>query len=301
MCNAHNHPPGCTCGWGGEGHAGRSYGTSYGWQDSWEPRYASFNRHTGSFDTFATFVNPSARCPVCREPVFFYQSPDGGRVFFDALGPPWPKHPCTDKVPSSHISWYRPLSFEEWPSAGAATPASAARAEDCPWFQAGWVPLIAEQREVTDTWSQLEGVSLLSATPVRYFAPTADLGLAGAPKFIARRGEDYWLSTVQLFVQGHVVPVQTRLYLELPWQTAWAFDPELAELMDRFMGRESWPHEPFVIPVLDASGTQRWVSQPIHLYKELRAMIATDPERLSADLRQYLRHCLRAILTRFAR
>jgi hypothetical protein len=28
--------------------------------------------------------------------VFFYQSPYGGRVFFDELGPPWPKHPCTD-------------------------------------------------------------------------------------------------------------------------------------------------------------------------------------------------------------
>tara|TARA_Y100001934_G_C11848619_1_gene538526 strand:+ start:390 stop:614 length:225 start_codon:yes stop_codon:yes gene_type:complete len=22
MCNAWNHPPGCTCGWGGEGHLG---------------------------------------------------------------------------------------------------------------------------------------------------------------------------------------------------------------------------------------------------------------------------------------
>ena len=25
-----------------------------------------------------------------------YQSPNGGRVFFDDLGWPWPKHPCTD-------------------------------------------------------------------------------------------------------------------------------------------------------------------------------------------------------------
>jgi hypothetical protein len=30
--------------------------------------------------------------------VFFYQSPYGGRVFFDELGPPWPKHPCTDNT-----------------------------------------------------------------------------------------------------------------------------------------------------------------------------------------------------------
>src|SRR5688572_18159931 len=45
------------------------------------------------FITFASFVNPNARCPVCDAPVFFYQSPYGGRVFFDELGPPWPKHP----------------------------------------------------------------------------------------------------------------------------------------------------------------------------------------------------------------
>lgn len=43
-----------------------------------------------------SYVNPNAYCPACGATVFFYQSPHGGRVFFDALGPPWPKHPCTD-------------------------------------------------------------------------------------------------------------------------------------------------------------------------------------------------------------
>ena len=28
--------------------------------------------------------------------MFYYQSRYGGRVFFDDLGWPWPKHPCTD-------------------------------------------------------------------------------------------------------------------------------------------------------------------------------------------------------------
>ena len=44
----------------------------------------------------ASYVNPNANCPVCGEVVFFYKSPTGGRVFFDALGWPWQKHPCTD-------------------------------------------------------------------------------------------------------------------------------------------------------------------------------------------------------------
>jgi hypothetical protein len=42
------------------------------------------------------FVNPNARCPECGAAVFFYANQHGSRVFFDDLGPPWPKHPCTD-------------------------------------------------------------------------------------------------------------------------------------------------------------------------------------------------------------
>ena len=44
--------------------------------------------------TYQSFVNPNAHCPQCHAPVFFYQSPYGGRVYFDELGPPWPKHQC---------------------------------------------------------------------------------------------------------------------------------------------------------------------------------------------------------------
>lgn len=48
-----------------------------------------------------TYTIPNARCPVCGDSVFFYQSPFGGRVFFDELGPPWPKHGCTDSQAAS--------------------------------------------------------------------------------------------------------------------------------------------------------------------------------------------------------
>lgn len=88
MCNAWNHPPGCTCGWGGEGHLGRAAGkTASGILQSW---FLGFTDR-------ASYCNPNATCPVCAAPVYFYQSPDGGRVFFDDLGPPWPKHPCTNR------------------------------------------------------------------------------------------------------------------------------------------------------------------------------------------------------------
>jgi len=48
------------------------------------------------FASRQSYVNPNAHCPVCNEQVYFYQSPHGGRVYFDDLGWPWPKHGCTD-------------------------------------------------------------------------------------------------------------------------------------------------------------------------------------------------------------
>lgn len=56
-------------------------------------RYPEF-RKTKS--VAACFVNRNATCPVCGIKVFYYQNEYGSRVFFDDLGPPWPKHPCTD-------------------------------------------------------------------------------------------------------------------------------------------------------------------------------------------------------------
>jgi hypothetical protein len=57
---------------------------------------SSPHRSSKPFGTVTSYVNPNAHCPVCGKKVFFYQSPFGGRVFFDDLGWPWPKHPCTD-------------------------------------------------------------------------------------------------------------------------------------------------------------------------------------------------------------
>ncbi len=44
----------------------------------------------------SAYVIPNAVCPECGADVFFYQNIHGSRVFFDELGPPWPKHPCMD-------------------------------------------------------------------------------------------------------------------------------------------------------------------------------------------------------------
>ena len=36
------------------------------------------------------------KCPECGDPVFFHRNECGGAVWFDALGWPWPKHPCME-------------------------------------------------------------------------------------------------------------------------------------------------------------------------------------------------------------
>lgn len=109
-CNGNNHRPGCSCGWGGVFH-GLGLGGRY-----WS-RTDSYN-------------NPNARCPRCSALVYFYKSPDGGSVYFDDLGPPWPKHPCMDAGNESPPT--------RRPRQNFATPL---------WAVNGWHPLQCESVE----------------------------------------------------------------------------------------------------------------------------------------------------------
>lgn len=40
------------------------------------------------------FTIPNYTCKTCGGTVFYYEHPNGAKVLFDQLGPPWPKHPC---------------------------------------------------------------------------------------------------------------------------------------------------------------------------------------------------------------
>jgi hypothetical protein len=128
MCNAHNHSPGCTCGFGGDGHLGFYSGYGFPYELNSESYKQIKERISLSLleinkGTFTSYVNPNATCPVCGELVYFYQSPNGGRVFFDDLGPPWPKHPCTDNGLLPEKNHREPIS------------------NDPSWLKHGWLPL----------------------------------------------------------------------------------------------------------------------------------------------------------------
>lgn len=86
-----------------EGHYRRGpYGNHHWVEGHWVERYGG-----GSYGIETSYrewdlaregkgVDPNARCPICGALVYFYWNEVGSRVYFDALGPPWPKHPCTD-------------------------------------------------------------------------------------------------------------------------------------------------------------------------------------------------------------
>lgn len=96
MCNAHNHSASCNCGFGGgyRGYVPRS----------WRTRFTSFPLDWESGSSSSPTIAPITRssdaetrltqCPKCGQIVFFHRSENGGTVFFDELGPPWPKHKC---------------------------------------------------------------------------------------------------------------------------------------------------------------------------------------------------------------
>jgi hypothetical protein len=137
-------------GWGGGGYGG--------WRIRDDGQAFEF-----PFITYPSYVNPNARCPVCGAEVYFYQSPYGGRVFFDDLGPPWPKHPCTDDpVVRHHFSSAESrarflISTKTQPnksdsqtgerkeSAETEQQPPITSARSAAWVEAGWMPFIVSR------------------------------------------------------------------------------------------------------------------------------------------------------------
>ena len=128
------------------------------------------------FTTYPSYVNPNARCPVCGANVYFYQSPYGGRVFFDELGPPWPKHPCTDNPvvvqhflsPECRARFLvgTPIQPSESDLDACAQGTSApviAQPRLVTWVEAGWMPFIVTRIVLRPIGIEAEGKLFVSA------------------------------------------------------------------------------------------------------------------------------------------
>jgi hypothetical protein len=134
MCNAHNHSYDCTCGFGGDTGGGSGGYGRYLATRSFRPASAGWAKDKGG--TVDSYVNPNAHCPVCGDPVYFYRSPYDGRVFFDDLGWPWPKHGCTDNLREPRRTTRNSVSDY------SSIPRSK-------WGAEGWAPLLASKVYLT--------------------------------------------------------------------------------------------------------------------------------------------------------
>lgn len=92
-------------------------------------RPKNFKNSASQYSSAKSFTNPNATCPVCGAEVYYYEHPNGARVYFDELGPPWLKHPCTDS-PSFKI----PRKKKAQPTKSALT-----------WQDSKWSPLIIDK------------------------------------------------------------------------------------------------------------------------------------------------------------
>jgi len=132
-CNAWNHPDDCRCDFRG-GHANtRTPKPARAWRPG---RSTSLDRYTV----------PTARCPDFKARVFFLPFSNGGCAYLDALGPPWPKHPCqTDR------HGYTPYYAD-------GRPRLTSKLSD--WQVAGWLPLSATSIEAEGTLLVVRGYVL---------------------------------------------------------------------------------------------------------------------------------------------
>jgi hypothetical protein len=71
MCNAWNHAPNCTCGWGGQEHVSRHTGGAPTDTSSLEYRYWP-SGIPPIRKTIESYTSPNARCPGCGASVFYY-------------------------------------------------------------------------------------------------------------------------------------------------------------------------------------------------------------------------------------
>lgn len=159
----YNHYPWCTCGWCVKyGGTSRTFTAAPSVPRAWRRAEARFD----------SYVNPNARCPVCGASVFFYQSPAGGRVFFDELGPPWPKHPCTDNGAQLRTSG----------SDGAAPRRPS-------WVGEGWVPLAqVNLGAARGEWTEFRAARAGSGPPLTGLVPHFATPPSDVPVLACRPG-----------------------------------------------------------------------------------------------------------------
>ena len=223
-CNGNNHPPWCGCPFAGATGSGDAEAAAEvdASRQLRLTRSRGWSRSRGD-GTVVSYTNPNARCPVCGCPVIFYRSPHDGRVFFDPpLGPPWPKHPCTDTRLQGRENRlkYDPTPYrasQALNSSAAIVPMS--RSNEPTRREEGWTPLCSSRVFVSDGQMNLTG---------DVQGKFAELSLLDVPAF--DRDGPIWLRPHNEFPYFYVVAVLQSDPFETHERYHFAFDRKLAAI-----------------------------------------------------------------------
>lgn len=103
-------------------------------RDIWPSGWSTYNRaHTNRGAGTRVDRGPNALCPVCDAPVYFVRPANGGSIWLDAMGPPWPKHPCMDES-----RWSAPAAVNRLRTPMPATPVPAGWESSAGEVEATW-------------------------------------------------------------------------------------------------------------------------------------------------------------------
>ncbi|MCU7985595.1 hypothetical protein [Shewanella sp. SW24] len=118
----------------------------------------------GHYRAAEAFTVPNATCQVCGEKVFYYEHPNGARVLFDELGPPWPKHPCYEagQVGKSATGLKKPDRNKQKNVRGKHSPN---------WQKLGWLPLVYEKEVLQQSGKSLRVQARANHLEVRFEIP----------------------------------------------------------------------------------------------------------------------------------
>ncbi|EKT4487390.1 hypothetical protein [Shewanella algae] len=130
----------------------------------------------GHYRTAEAFTVPNASCQLCGAQVFYYEHPNGARVLFDELGPPWPKHPCYE---AGQIGKSATSPKMQGKAAHKPQPSKSLKLQKVKqspnWAKLGWQPLVYEKDVLLQSGQALRVQARASDLRVRFEIPLTKL------------------------------------------------------------------------------------------------------------------------------
>lgn len=172
-CNGFNHRENCTCNFRG-GHPNTRPPIWRAWK---KPNIRRLQER------------PNAKCPECRANVYYLSFPSGGCAYFDKLGPPWPKHPCTDDAKK-----YSPYTRSGKPRLTV---------KPTEFEEAGWLPFVLRKIGEYSIGTIIYGVALDSPTVLHFGTRDNNLGVdRDMPIHFRLRNDDGKRVDIDYFPKG---------------------------------------------------------------------------------------------------